>query len=160
MPQTPDPLQLDHFLCFSLYATTHAMQRVYAPMLADLGLTYPQYLAMVVLWERDDCTVGELGQRLLLESSTLTPLLKRLEAAGLLSRARDLRDERQVRVRLTAAGRDLRSRAEPIPACVFEASGMCVDELVALKQQLDALRERLNARELAAPASATRGEAP
>lgn len=143
MSDPADALRLDLFLCFSLYSATHAMQRVYAPMLADLGITYPQYLALVALWQQDDQTVGALGEHLMLESSTLTPMLKRLEAAGLVSRARDLNDERQVRVRLTEAGWALRARAAAIPGCVLEAVGLSPKELIPLKQQLDALRERL-----------------
>lgn len=143
MSDPADALRLDLFLCFSLYSATHAMQRVYAPMLADLGITYPQYLALVALWQQDDQTVGALGEHLMLESSTLTPMLKRLEAAGLVSRARDPNDERQVRVRLTEAGWALRDRAAAIPGCVLEAVGLSPKELIPLKQQLDALRERL-----------------
>lgn len=143
MSDPADALRLDLFLCFSLYSATHAMQRVYAPMLADLGITYPQYLALVALWQQDDQTVGALGEHLMLESSTLTPMLKRLEAAGLVSRARDLNDERQVRVRLTEAGWALHARAAAIPGCVLEAVGLSPKELIPLKQQLDALRERL-----------------
>lgn len=143
MSDPADALRLDLFLCFSLYSATHAMQRVYAPMLADLGITYPQYLALVALWQQDDQTVGALGEHLMLESSTLTPMLKRLEAAGLVSRARDPHDERQVRVRLTEAGWALRARAAAVPGCVLEAVGLSPKELIPLKQQLDALRERL-----------------
>src|SRR5438270_12845677 len=103
-----DPaLLLDNQLCFALYSTSLAMTKLYKPLLDELGLTYPQYLVMLVLWEGDGLMVSELGQRLYLDSGTLTPLLKRLEASGLVSRMRDVDDERRVRVHLTAAGRKL-----------------------------------------------------
>jgi len=136
---------LDHFLCFAVYAANHAFNRVYKPLLDALGLTYPQYLVMVVLWEKDDVTVGAIGERLFLESNTLTPLLKRLEGQGLVTRQRDRTDERQVRIGLTAAGRALREKAAGVPACVFEASGLDVEAGQRLKRDLDALRERLSA---------------
>lgn len=138
-------LRLDHFLCFSLYATSHALQRLYTPLLDDLGLTYAQYLVMVLLWERDPRAVGELGERLTLESSTLTPLIKRLEAAALVTRRRSDDDQRVVLVSLTEAGRALQARATHIPACVFQASGLDLPELLDLKTALDALRARLTA---------------
>ncbi len=144
MPDPAEALRLDHFLCFSLYAASHAMQRVYTPLLDELGLTYPQYLVLVLLWEEDDRTVGDLGERLTLESSTLTPLLKRLEVAGLVTRTRDPGDQRQVRVRLTPAGSALRERAAAIPWCVFEASGLAPEDLDRLRGELDALRHRLS----------------
>src|SRR5262245_8935804 len=106
-----DALQLDEFLCFAVYSASHALNRVYKPLLDALGLTYPQYLTMVVLWREDGLTVGSLSDRLFLESSTLTPLLKRLEAMGAVRRSRDPRDERQVRVHLTDEGRALREKA-------------------------------------------------
>src|SRR5260370_24247641 len=104
-PKADDALRLGEFLCFAVYAASHAFNRVYKPLLDELGLTYPQYLAMVLLWERDDQTVGSLSEKLFLESSTLTPLLKRLEALGHVKRTRDPADERQVRVRFTDKGR-------------------------------------------------------
>ena len=107
-----DALRLSEFLCFAVYSASHAFNRVYKPLLDELGLTYPQYLAMVLLWERDDQTVGSLGEKLFLESSTLTPLLKRLEALGHIRRTRDPNDERQVRVRLTDKGRAIRRKGE------------------------------------------------
>ncbi|MDN2582792.1 MarR family transcriptional regulator [Aquibium sp. ELW1220] len=140
----PTPsLALDHFLCFSIYAANHAFNRVYKPLLDAIGLTYPQYLVMAVLWEKDDVTVGAIGERLFLESSTLTPLLKRLEGMGLVTRSRDRQDERQVRIGLTEAGRTLRGKAAGVPACIFEASGLDVETGTRLKQDLDALRQRL-----------------
>lgn len=138
-------LKLDDQLCFSLYATSLAMNKIYRKLLGQLGLTYPQYLVMMVLWERDDVTVSEIGERLYLDSATLTPLLKRMEAQELLTRARDARDERQVIIRLTAKGRALRQQAAPVPGSVFCAAACSVEELVQLKSQLDTLRERLAA---------------
>lgn len=134
---------LDQFLCFAIYSAGHALNRIYKPLLDPLGLTYPQYLAMVALWEKDDRTVGALGHVLGLESSTLTPLLKRLEAMGQVTRARDAADERVVRVRLTDQGRALREKALSIPGCILAASGMTVDELVDLQRQIAALRDTL-----------------
>ena len=113
--------------------------------LDDLGLTYPQYLAMLVLWERDGLMVSELGERLALDSGTLTPLLKRLEAAALVSRIRDVQDERRVHITLTTAGRKLKARARKIPACILAASQCSIPELVSLTQQVQALRQRLAA---------------
>ncbi|QDF95424.1 MarR family transcriptional regulator [Azoarcus sp. DD4] len=138
-------LKLDDQLCFSLYATSLAMNKIYRKLLGQLGLTYPQYLVMMVLWERDDVTVSEIGERLYLDSATLTPLLKRMEAMELLTRARDARDERQVIIRLSDKGRALRKAAVPVPGSVFCAAACPVEELVQLKVQLDTLRERLAA---------------
>ena len=143
---TPNPmLQLDNQLCFALYSTSLAMTKFYKPLLEALGLTYPQYLAMLVLWERDGLMVSELGERLFLDSGTLTPLLKRMETNGLISRVRDVHDERRVHIRLTAEGRKLKARAAKIPACVAEASQCSIPELMALTQQVQALRSRLAA---------------
>lgn len=138
-----DHLRLADFLCFAVYSANHAFTRVYKPLLDELGLTYPQYLAMVVLWEKDGQTVGEIGERLFLESSTLTPLLKRLEANGLVHRFRDAKDERVVRVSLTEAGRALRAKATGVPPCIFAATGGRMEDLVRLKDELVALRETL-----------------
>ena len=146
MPQKHDPAQallLDNQLCFALYSTSLAMTKLYQPLLEELGLTYPQYLAMLVLWERDGLMVSELGERLYLDSGTLTPLLKRLEGAGLVARIRAVQDERRVHITLTAAGRKLKARARKIPGCVLSASQCSIGELVALKQQLHGLRDRL-----------------
>jgi MarR family transcriptional regulator, organic hydroperoxide resistance regulator len=117
-------LNLDEFLCFEVYSANHAFNRVYQPLLDKLHLTYPQYLVMVLLWERDGQTVGELGARLSLESNTLTPLLKRLETLDYVKRGRDPADERQVRTRLTEKGRRLRAKALHIPGCILAASGL------------------------------------
>lgn len=138
-----DTAKLDDFLCFAIYSANHALNRVYKPLLDALGLTYTQYIAMVTLWERDDQTVGSLGEKLFLESSTLTPVLKRLEALGLIVRARDKADERQVRVQLTATGRALQDRAKTIPPCILEASGLDMNELTRLKTEIATLRSSL-----------------
>ncbi|WP_372826603.1 MarR family winged helix-turn-helix transcriptional regulator [Polaromonas sp.] len=136
-------LQLDNQLCFALYSTSLAMTRVYKPLLDELGLTYPQYLAMLVLWEKDGLMVSELGERLYLDSGTLTPLLKRLESSGLISRIRAVEDERRVHITLTAAGRKLKAKAARVPGCIREASQCSIPELMSLTQQMRALRQRL-----------------
>ena len=136
-------LQLDNQLCFALYSTSLAMTKVYKPLLDDLGLTYPQYLAMLVLWEQDGLMVSELGEKLYLDSGTLTPLLKRLESSGLISRLRDVEDERRVHITLTAAGRKLKPRAAKVPGCILSASQCSIPELMALTQQVQALRRQL-----------------
>jgi len=130
-------------LCFAFYSTSHAFNRIYNPLLNELGLTYPQYLVMVSLWAKDDQTVGEVGETLFLESSTLTPLLKRLEAIGYLTRSRDLSDERQVRVQLTSAGRALQKKARDIPGCILEATGLSLADLHRLQREIAAVRQRL-----------------
>ncbi|WP_133609539.1 MarR family transcriptional regulator [Aquabacterium commune] len=140
-----DMLRLDSQLCFALYATSLAMTKLYKPLLAPLGLTYPQYLVMLVLWERDDHTVLELGELLQLDSGTLTPLLKRMEAAGWVSRQRDATDERRVRISLTPQGAALRERAEGVPEAIFCQAGMAIDEMSSLRRQLHALRQQLQA---------------
>ncbi len=144
LPSDP-ALLLDNQLCFALYSASLAMTKLYKPLLDDLGLTYPQYLVMLVLWEGDGLMVSELGQRLGLDSGTLTPLLKRLEAAGLLRRTRDPADERQVRVSLTAKGRDLKARAADARHEVACATGLPPAEIDALKEQIERLREALHA---------------
>jgi len=136
-------LRLDNQLCFALYSASLAMTKLYKPLLDELGITYPQYLVLLVLWERDGITVSELGERLSLDSGTLTPLLKRLETAGLVSRLRDTQDERRVLVRLSAAGRELKQRAARIPGCVLQASQCSVAEALALTHQIQTLRNRL-----------------
>lgn len=141
--KTDDRLRLNHQLCFAIYSAAHAFNRAYKPLLDPVGLTYPQYLVMLVLWEEDGQTVGEIGDKLRLESSTLTPLLKRLEAAGQVRRTRDSTDERQVRVRLTASGRALRERATGIPCAMAEATGRPTPEIERLKAEILVLREAL-----------------
>ena len=140
----PDAMmQLDNQLCFALYSTSLAMTKVYKPLLDELGLTYPQYIAMLVLWERDGLMVSELGEQLYLDSGTLTPLLKRLEAASYISRIRDVEDERRVYITLTSSGRKLKTRATKIPDCILSASQCSLPELVALTNQVQSLRQRL-----------------
>ncbi len=137
-------LLLDNQLCFALYSTSLAMTKLYKPLLETLGLTYPQYLVMLVLWERDGLMVSELGERLFLDSGTLTPLLKRLESAGLIARIRDVQDERRVHITLTAAGRALKTQAASIPDCILKASQCSLPDIVALTQQVQTLRNNLN----------------
>jgi DNA-binding MarR family transcriptional regulator len=138
-------LLLDNQLCFALYSTSLAMTKLYKPLLDELHLTYPQYLAMLALWERDGLMVSELGERLFLDSGTLTPLLKRMESAGLIARIRAVEDERRVHITLTATGRRLRAKAQKVPGCILTASQCSIPELVQLTRQLRGLRERLTA---------------
>lgn len=141
-------LALDNQLCFALYSASRAVTRAYGPLLADLGLTYPQYVTMLALWEQDGpTTVGDLGSRLHLDSGTLTPLLKRLEQAGLVTRERDAQDERRVLVALTTAGRALRQRAQDIPRRLLEQTSLDPAELVALRDQLTSLVRVMEAAE-------------
>ena len=150
-----DPLALDAQLCFMLYRSVHAMGRAYKPLLEPLGLTYAQYLVMLVLWQGDGLTVQAIGERLDLDSGTLTPLLRRMQDKGLLCRARDPQDERRVRVSLTAAGRALRQRALAVPASMCEITGLDEQTLQTLRQQLGALVQALNqAEETGTPGSA------
>jgi MarR family transcriptional regulator, organic hydroperoxide resistance regulator len=139
-----DLLSLDHQLCFALYSSSLAMTKVYKPLLEPLGLTYPQYLVMLVLWESNGLMVSEIGERLSLDSGTLTPLIKRLEMLELVQRQRSPLDERRVHVHLTAAGRSLQRKARTIPACLLAASGCQLGELTRLTQELRDLRERLD----------------
>src|SRR5437660_11483608 len=144
--QTADlALRLDHQICFAVYSTAHAFNRGYKPLLDKLGLTYPQYLVMLVLWERDGVPVKDIGERLLLDSGTLTPLLKRLEAAHLVKRTRSSEDERQVLIALTPQGHALKEKARSVPQSILAASDCSVSELVAMKDEIVALRDRLNA---------------
>ncbi|WP_456756362.1 MarR family winged helix-turn-helix transcriptional regulator [Bradyrhizobium sp. USDA 4461] len=138
-------LRLDNQICFAVYSTAHAFNRVYKPLLDRLGLTYPQYLVMLALWERDDVPVKDLGERLFLDSGTLTPLLKRLEAAELISRTRSSADERIVLITLTPQGHALREKAKAVPQSILAASDCTVGELLAMKDEIVALRDRLNA---------------
>ena len=139
------PLRLDNQICFAVYSAAHAFNRVYKPLLDRLGLTYPQYLVMLVLWERDDVPVKDIGERLFLDSGTLTPLLKRLEAAHLVRRTRSSADERQVLIALTPQGHALKDKARAVPHSILAASDCSVSELVAMKDEIVALRDRLNA---------------
>lgn len=142
-PDSPDPFA--HLLCFSVYSTGLAINRIYKPHLDKLGLTYLQYLTILSLAQRDHQTVSELGGSLFLESSTLTPLLKRLEAAGLVLRRRDGRDERVVRLSLTEQGRDIAEQAQCIPLEILKATGLPVEDLSRLSAELKTLRETLRA---------------
>ncbi len=136
-------LGIDRQLCFALYSTGLAMDKVYRPLLRPLNLTYPQYLVMLVLWETDGLTVTALGERLFLDSATLTPLLKRLEQSGFVTRRRASEDERQVLISLTAAGRALQDQVQDVQGAIFRATQCSADELLALKTQLERLRSRL-----------------
>jgi len=138
-------LQLDNQLCFALYSASLTMTKLYKPVLDRLGLTYPQYLTMLVLWEANELSVSELGQRLYLDSGTLTPLLKRLEAAGWLKRERDAADERRVIVSLTPEGRKLRDKAAGVPELVASAAQCSLSDLSDLKKRLQRLRSNLSA---------------
>jgi MarR family transcriptional regulator, organic hydroperoxide resistance regulator len=139
------PLRLDNQICFAVYSAAHAFNRVYKPLLDRLGLTYPQYLVMLVLWERDDVPVKDIGEKLFLDSGTLTPLLKRLEAAHLVKRTRSREDERQVLIALTPQGHALKDKARAVPQSILAASDCSVSELVTMKDEIVALRDRLNA---------------
>jgi MarR family transcriptional regulator, organic hydroperoxide resistance regulator len=139
------PLRLDNQICFAVYSAAHAFNRVYKPLLDRLGLTYPQYLAMLVLWEKDGVPLKDIGERLFLDSGTLTPLLKRLEAAQLIKRTRSTKDERQVLIALTPQGLALKERARAVPQRVLAASACSIPELSAMNNEIVALRDRLNA---------------
>ncbi len=137
-------LPLDDQLCFSLYAASMAVTRAYKPLLDSLGITYPQYLVMHALWEKDGRTVGAIAERLALESSTVTPLVKRLESAGFVTRARNRADERQVHVSLTAKGRKLREDCGCLAEALLARTGANPGELAELNRQIRLLREALN----------------
>ncbi|OHC19700.1 MAG: MarR family transcriptional regulator [Pseudomonadales bacterium RIFCSPHIGHO2_02_FULL_60_43] len=145
-----DGLQLDNQLCFKLYVASRAVIRAYKPMLDQLGLTYPQYLAMLVLWEWQQQppalpTVKALGQRLLLDSGTLTPLLKRLEQQGLLQRKRSASDEREVHLALTPAGCALREQVLPLKSQLLCERGVDLDQVAALRSQVGVLLDQFMA---------------
>ena len=137
------PIPLDGQLCFSLYGASIAINRAYKPLLDKLGVTYPQYLVLSVLWEGDGQTIGAIAEHLSLEPSTITPLVKRLEQAGFVGRQRNPDDERQVRVRLTAKGRDLRAETGCLSETLLRRSGLTVDAIIALNLQVQALRDAL-----------------
>jgi DNA-binding MarR family transcriptional regulator len=139
------PLRLDNQLCFAVYSTAHAFNRVYKPLLDRLGLTYPQYLVMLVLWERDGVPLKDIGERLILDSGTLTPLLKRMEAAELIKRTRSTEDERLVMIALTPKGEALREKARAVPQAILASSACSISELSAMKTDLIALRDKLTA---------------
>ncbi|PVB59931.1 MarR family transcriptional regulator [Labrenzia sp. 011] len=140
--QGPDT-ELDDFICFAVYESNLAFNNLYRSLLGDIGLTYPQYLVMTLLWRRDGRTVREIGDALSLEYNTLTPMLKRLETLGLVSRVRDEQDQRVVNVTLTAEGTALQKKAQAIPQCIAEATGLSLTELKDLKARLDTLRANL-----------------
>jgi len=144
MTTIPDHVpRLDQQLCFALYSTSLAMNKLYRKLLRNLGLTYSQYLVMMVLWEQDEQTVSALGERLFLDSATLTPLLKRMEQAELVTRTRCPNDERQVIIGLTAQGNALRAPASKLPGCVLGASECSLDTVIRLQAELSALRDSL-----------------
>lgn len=143
MTDREELLKLENQLCFTVYAVSREMMRVYRPHLEALGITYTQYVALLALWERDDVTVKQLGARLYLDSGTLTPLLKKLEGLGLLERIRDPMDERNVRIRLTAKGRELKEQAFVIPDKVFCLTGMEPEEAVGLRMKLAELLRQI-----------------
>ena len=147
-------LRLDKQLCFALYSTSLTMTKLYKPVLERLGLTYPQYLVMLVLWESAPLTVSELGARLFLDSGTLTPLLKRMQASGWLLRDRDAEDERRVIVSLSDAGRALRQQASGVPREVACATQCSLDELADLTQRLQTLRSNIAAHLISPPDAA------
>ncbi|MDB5763648.1 MAG: MarR family transcriptional regulator [Herminiimonas sp.] len=141
--QSADMLALDNQLCFALYSASLAMTKTYKPLLDKLGLTYPQYLAMLVLWQQDNVLVKTIGEQLFLDSGTLTPLLKRLEASSLIVRTRDDADERQMRITLTREGRALKKKAQDIPRMALSASGQPQAALGNLRAQLSVIRDDL-----------------
>ncbi len=143
MGEEHNQLLLDNQLCFLIYSTNLALHHVYRQLLAPLGLTYPQYLVMLVLWEKDQLTVSEIGERLFLESSTLTPLLKKLETLKLITRQRSTKDESQVIITLTGQGEKLQEQAINIPNQIAQAASCTPATLSELKQQLSELRLNL-----------------
>ena len=140
----PFSTKLEDQLCFALYTTSNAMTRFYRPHLERLGLTYPQYLVMLALWERDKLMVKDLGARLGLDSGTMTPLLKRLENAGLVRRQRDAQDERRVVISLSAKGSALAAQAADVPTVIAGATGLSAAEIEALVERLAAVRRNLH----------------
>ena len=149
-----DNLKLGNQLCFAIYAADHAFTAAYKPLLHPLGLTYPQYLVLLVLWEEEGLSVKEIGQRLHLDSGTLTPVLKRLEKAGFVRRRRDDQDERQVRIELTDKGRDTRTRALEVPRDMICALGQSEPKLQELKRAVDQLQAALRNAQKALPREA------
>lgn len=156
LPASADWLRLDQQLCFALYSSSLAMTKLYKPLLEPLGLTYPQYLAMLVLWEQDGISVSTLGQRLSLDSGTLTPLLKRMESAGLIVRRRASEDERRVDIYLTETGRLLKEQALSIPSQLACAAACSLEELSSLTRRLHELRQQLAGAELSPPTTTDR----
>lgn len=137
------PLPLDKYICFALYSANHAMHSVYKDLLKDVGLTYPQFLAMTVLWEKNNVPVGAITSKLQLDTNTLTPLLKRLETMGLITRTRNTRDERQVILKLTRKGRALQKKTEEFSTCIQSATGISMEEIIDLQGRIMKLRDNL-----------------
>ncbi|THF75936.1 MarR family winged helix-turn-helix transcriptional regulator [Cohnella fermenti] len=137
-------MKLDNQFCFAVYACAREITKLYHPLLKDLNLTYTQYITLLALWERDDISVKELGERLYLDSGTLTPLLKKLEAAGYVKRVRDPNDERSVRILLTEDGRALKLKACTIPEQLYRLAGAEAEELMAVRDQMAALLKRIH----------------
>jgi DNA-binding MarR family transcriptional regulator len=142
-PSTSGPLELGDLLCFAIYSAGHAFNRIYQPLLRELSLTYPQFIALILLWSGDGQTVGELGQKLFLQSNTLTPMLKRLESLGYVGRSRDPADERQVRIHLTEAGRRLHQHASDIVRSVRASTGLQDERVRKLTKEVEDLRKAL-----------------
>lgn len=147
MMSIQETLNLDDQICFALYACSKEVMKQYRPILEEFDLTYTQYITMLALWEKEHVTVKELGARLYLDSGTLTPLLKKLEAAGLIKRMRDQQDERSVIITLTAAGRSLEQQAQAIPCRLFEQSGVSLEELQGLHEQLHHMLAKMKGRQ-------------
>jgi MarR family transcriptional regulator, organic hydroperoxide resistance regulator len=141
--KTCEALKLDNQLCFAIYSASLAMGKYYKPLLKKLGLTYPQYLIMMVLWEQEGITSTELGKKLQQELGALSPVIRRMENQGLLTRQRSPGDDRKIKLLLTAQGRTLQQQAESVPHTTLCASGLSAEQAMALKQQLDTLRQSL-----------------
>jgi len=141
--ETADPVSLDQYLCFALYSANHAMHGVYKALLKEVGLTYPQFLAMTVLWENNNVPVGTITAKLQLDTNTLTPLLKRLEAMGLVTRTRNPKDERQVILKLTRKGRALQKKTEHFSSCILSSTGLEIEDVMDLQSRIMKLRDNL-----------------
>lgn len=139
-------MTLDHMICFAAYSTSQAMNRFYRPILDEMGLTYPQFIVMMVLWEEGQTTMKALSDRLILESNTLTPLVKKLEAAGLVTRARNKTDERLLDIAATGKGMALKRRGCMAPVELADATGETLEGIIDLQQRLANLRDKLNAK--------------
>jgi len=144
IPRGEELLKLDNQLCFALYSSSRGVTRLYRPLLSEFGITYPQYLAMLVLWEKEPLTVKELGERLFLDSGTLTPLLKRMEKQGLLKRERSQGDERQVLINLTEEGRKLKDKALAIPLKIADQVNISQSEFISLLTSLKKLMRKID----------------
>jgi len=144
IPREDELLRLDNQLCFALYSSSRGITRLYRPLLLEFGITYPQYLAMLVLWEKEPLTVKELGERLFLDSGTLTPLLKRMEKQGLLTRERSQGDERQVLISLTDEGRNLKDKALAIPLKIADQVNISQSEFISLLTSLKKLMRKID----------------